>query len=498
MITVLLKIITCSGILWLFYLLVLSPEKMFRFNRFYLLFSIFFSLIVPFIHFESGLQPMPFSEPARQVKSAFIDIEEKMPAIITSTTPDDASLNPYLLVYCIITCLLSFRLIRNLVKLTQGVRTDTVSYNGATLVLTNKEILPYSFLKFIFISKTQFQKGLIEKEIIQHELAHIRQKHSIDILLVELVTVFFWFNPFIYAFKKALRLNHEFLADKEVIGETGNTRAYQRLLLHKIATSGVSLASSFNYLITKKRLIMMTKNTSPTLAFVKGIFSLTLMILIVVLFSTRTFAQEFAAKTVAYVSKRIPTVDTPLKAPWIRLSIGSTSEGVSPALLKEYTDILAKHQAGETLVWADLEKLSTEEKSRLLTIFKQMNREQQSLQSVIFVQPFKPLNKAVPTEKQFSAFKNSRVYGVWLNGKKISNSELNNYTYKDFSYAFTSKLYGVAKKGKSYTHQVDMMTNSYYQNYHEKAMKRYNKALINGQGEMVLIGTARNKAGEQN
>jgi hypothetical protein len=99
-----------------------------------------------------------------------------------------------------------------------------------------------------------------------------------------------------------------------------------------------------------------------------------------------------------------------------------------------------------------------------------MNLKQQQQQTVIFLRPSPPLPRVVPTEKQFENFKNEKVYGVWINGKRVSNTVLNSYTAKDFSQVFVSKLYGAAKKNKSYSYQVNMMTKDYYQAYYDRTV----------------------------
>ncbi|MCH5687428.1 M56 family metallopeptidase [Niabella sp. W65] len=93
-----------------------------------------------------------------------------------------------------------------------------------------------------------------------HELAHIRQKHSWDILFLELLKIITWFNPFIYWYKRSVMINHELLADAAVIKQLGDVRSYQVVLLQRAAMqSSLALASSFTFYITKKRLTMLLK-----------------------------------------------------------------------------------------------------------------------------------------------------------------------------------------------------------------------------------------------
>lgn len=158
--------------------------------------------------------------------------------------------------------------------------------------------------------------------------------------------------------------------------------------------------------------------------------------------------------------------------PFVKQSIGSSKEGVSQELLNEYQAII--DAASKRTKGADHELVTAfteEERAKLEAIFIKMSPEQQMKQRVLFVKAPKPLAKQSPTEAQFEAFKKANVYGVWIDGKKVSNDLLDKYTASDFDQVFISKLHGAAAKGKTYTHQVDLMTKSYYAAYVKQAAK---------------------------
>jgi hypothetical protein len=140
--------------------------------------------------------------------------------------------------------------------------------NGKThIVLIENKTLPYSFFKYIFVNRSDYENGKIEKELIIHEQTHCLQYHSVDILIIELVKIVLWFNPILWLFRKAIQLNHEFLADNYVLS-TNNLSDYQNTLINLVfRNNSTYLASNFNYSLTKKRLIMMTKNKSKNIAF---------------------------------------------------------------------------------------------------------------------------------------------------------------------------------------------------------------------------------------
>ena len=246
-----------------FYHLFLEREKMHQFNRFYLLFSIVTSLIIPFISIEiiQEIENIPLATNF----PIFIDSGNNIP--IKETT----NYTPILLwsLYIIISFVLLLRFLKNILYFKKTIQSnETVSYKNATLVLLNQETIPHTFLNYIFLNKESYNNRTIENELYDHELTHVNQNHSYDILGIEFLKIIFWFNPVFYIYKKAIQLNHEFIADEKVIKTHKNVSFYQSLLLNTNGNATYYLASNLNYLITKKRLIMMTKTISKFSGFI--------------------------------------------------------------------------------------------------------------------------------------------------------------------------------------------------------------------------------------
>jgi beta-lactamase regulating signal transducer with metallopeptidase domain len=170
------------------------------------------------------------------VQEAIVLTDNNLPAIhTTSIFAPIETINyfSYLLLafYLLVSSILFYRFVRNLTKLLSNIRGyKTVIYSGAILVLTDNNTIPYSFLKYIFINRKKFEKGTIEKEVLQHELAHVKQMHSLDVLFVEFVIAFAWFNPLLFLFRRAILLNHEFLADDSVVKTFNDAKSYQLIL----------------------------------------------------------------------------------------------------------------------------------------------------------------------------------------------------------------------------------------------------------------------------
>jgi hypothetical protein len=236
------------------------------------------------------------------------------------------------------------------------------------------------------------------------------------------------------------------------------------------------MTSTFNYLITKKRLLMMLKKTSPVKAGLHQAITIFFILILTFILSTKIVAQQ-ADKVIENKREATGKQDTLPKIAWVGESIGYTEEGVSEELLKEYQNLVSKYFDTQESPSKQLDNITGEDRARMETIFKQMNRDQQSKQRVTFLKPPKPLPKVVPTKEQFSKFKNQKVYGVWIDTKKVANEVLNNYSHTDFSQVF-SKLHGAAKKGRTYTHQLDLMTNDYYNKYHKEAIQNKRSGIV--------------------
>lgn len=246
------------------YNFLLEKEKMSVFNRFYLLGSLIISFAVPFMKIELNqdlTQHNLLPNAIQTIQGNAIIINQKsnnLPIFLWS-------------IYGIITTLFVIRFSKNIYEFIQNIKANsTQKFENGVLVLIEEKILPHTFLNYIFINKNDYENRKIEGELFAHELTHVRQKHTLDVLFIEILKTIFWFNPILIFYKKAIQLNHEFLADEKVVKAYNNVPFYQSLLLEKASwNSNFYLASNLNFLVTKKRLIMMTKTTSQSRALLK-------------------------------------------------------------------------------------------------------------------------------------------------------------------------------------------------------------------------------------
>ena len=298
MLLYILKSIFCLFLFLGFYHLVLEKEKMHRFNRFYLLGSIVFAFIVPSFTI-TVITPTEFIEPVVQ---EFQMIEQMQTSDVVFVEETEINYMNYVYgLYIIVSGILCFFFIKNLHKiLSKTKKNEKVSYYDATVILLKEKILPHTFLKYIFINKNEYTNDQQEQLILTHELAHVKQKHSIDVLFIELLQIVFWCIPVFKLYKKAIQLNHEFLADDAVIKSHKNISEYQHILLNTSAqNNNIYLASNLNYSLTKKRLLMMTTPSSKTKILLKKLMVVPL---------TAGFIFAFAQRVEAQENKNIPQI----------------------------------------------------------------------------------------------------------------------------------------------------------------------------------------------
>lgn len=321
MIGYLIKSMVCLLALLLVYHLLLEREKMHRFNRCFLLFSLVFSFAIPLLAFEIATEPPSILQLTKR-----IEVLSAQPAKYTPvptfrndeiTTTAQTPAIPFLLIaYVLGASIMAFRLFRNLYLLYSKIKNNPQVYHPkGTFILLEDVGVPYSFFNYIFVNEQLYQSGNINETVYKHEQTHARQKHSVDILFIELLKIFFWFNPVLYFYKKAIQLNHEYLADDSVVSDSADLQSYQKLLLTlQSGEKNMKLASSIHYSITKKRIMMMTKNTTRLHSVLKKLALVPLMAALVFAFSIRTAPAQVQSMSltelIEALDKKMESIDS--------------------------------------------------------------------------------------------------------------------------------------------------------------------------------------------
>lgn len=497
--TYLLNVIICSAFFLAVYYVLLEKAKMAHFNRFYLLVAMIASLIIPAITFVSEVTVFPVF--AGSAEAGFQDTENT-PLIVEEIRNEYIPVSLILkCIYLLVTFILLLRFTVNLYRLLSLAKQNkNISFPGHRFVLLKKEAIPFSFFRFIFICEKDYVNNKIEPEVIHHELSHVRQYHSVDVVFVELVSALAWFNPVFFLYRRAIQLNHEFLADDAVVNQFHDPVAYQLLLLEKVSEGGRSyrVTSSFNYKITQKRLAMISNSLSTRYKVLRAFLLIPVVGAAVLLFSERSLAQipaapmdEIETNVIFGINDTIPPKKQS-NPPKIRgvfpesEFIGGTTNGASSEELAEYKSLINEDRKADNKgdTWAH--GPSEKNKPRMIEIFSKMSRAQQLQQEIVFVNPPKPMGKNVPTASQFENFKDASKYGIWVDNKRIDNSALSNYQHTDFAQFSVSKLYGKAKEGRSYTHQLNLITQTAFERENERRRQIKSPVVLNWVKREVL------------
>ncbi|MFV0571246.1 MAG: M56 family metallopeptidase [Xanthomarina gelatinilytica] len=281
MLDYLIKSSACLAVFMLFYKLFLEKENMHVFKRFYLLISLLISIGIPFITFTQ-----------------FIEVPVKPNDFIISnstnpTTIQEESINNFPLIlwsiYVLGVVVFSLKFIFNLSKILKKIKQNPkLKTQKSIYVLLEELIVPHTFLIYIFFNKTHFETQKIPAEVLIHEETHVIQKHSLDILFIELFQIIFWFNPLIYILKKSIKLNHEFLADQEVIKKGVTLSKYQQMLLAFSSNAlEPQLATAINYSSIKKRFTVMKTSSSKTRIWIRSLVLLPMLAALIYSFSSK-------------------------------------------------------------------------------------------------------------------------------------------------------------------------------------------------------------------
>jgi type II secretory pathway pseudopilin PulG len=160
-----------------------------------------------------------------------------------------------------------------------------------TFIETDLDEAPFSFFSNLFWNKSISIEDECGRKILQHELSHIREKHSWDRLFSQLICSVFWMNPFNWIIQKELQNIHEFIADRDAVG-TGEVDAFAKMLLQTYyGNHFLNPSHSFYYSSIKRRIIMLTISNVPKYAYLRKVAVLPMLAFILALFSIQLSAQ---------------------------------------------------------------------------------------------------------------------------------------------------------------------------------------------------------------
>jgi len=265
----------CLALFYIIYWVLLKDETYFLLNRFYLVSALALSFVIPGFNITS-----PFRTAGAVSGPVSLGQVQAFPA--RSLGFGEVLLIAYMagvLVYLM-------RFVFHLIKLRSVVRRYGLQVRrGIKIVSVDREFAPFSFLNIVFLNEKDLNPDDVER-ILAHERVHIHQGHSLDVLLMELVIVLQWFNPFVWPYKKSLQETHEYLADHGVIAQGFSAVMYKRLVFEQhVGAQLFEFANNFKQSQIKRRLTMMSKIKSRNAAKLKLLFVLPLASLLVLAFA---------------------------------------------------------------------------------------------------------------------------------------------------------------------------------------------------------------------
>lgn len=267
------KMILCSAVMFAYYLLFLKDKTFHHYNRFYLLFLVIISLVLPLV----------------KVSYFTIETNKNLYLLLNGFNQSQLQTTNYdITIYSVLYTIIGVVSIALLIRLIQGIlkinsiknQFPNETIEGIKFYQTNLNNAPFSFFRNLFWKKSIEINSPVGQQILKHEMVHIEQKHSWDKLLMQLAKSIFWFNPVFYFINKEINLIHEYLADKKAVKKS-DTKAFAQMLLEShFSGSVLPVTSPFLSSNLKKRLTMITKNQTKY-SYARKLFALPILFFMV-------------------------------------------------------------------------------------------------------------------------------------------------------------------------------------------------------------------------
>jgi len=257
------KVFIASGILFGYYWLFLRNKKFHHYNRFYLLSALIIPIVISFISIPV------FSDPDNTVKEVLYQTITTISTepfhqsdSATGITSDNvwgwkALFSAAYLLVCLVLFIIMLRTVFYIIKLRRSYPFESI--NQLKIYDTGEPGTPFSFFQSIFWNREIQLNSKEGQQVFRHELFHVQQKHSADILFAEFISSIFWINPFFHLIKKELRAIHEFLADQYAV-KNEDSSEYAQLLVQRILQTRTLAGSNYFFQThIKRRIAMITQ-----------------------------------------------------------------------------------------------------------------------------------------------------------------------------------------------------------------------------------------------
>jgi hypothetical protein len=343
----LLKVSVGTMVLYLCFILFFSRDTFYRRNRIFLIIIMVLPFIIPFLRlFSFSYYYTTVTEPVIVMKDIILT-GAMVGTAVTEKVNSFSFTNLAIWIYFIVTGLFLLRGVISVAKTFEIIRKGRViDTTFPKVILSDHDHPPFSFFPYVVVSAKTIESDCY-RDILEHEFTHIRQGHTFDMLLSELLIAILWFNPFIWLIKRVMVLNHEFLADSKTLKRSLRKKEYQfQLLSLPEDFLNVTFAHNFSGFI-KNRIIMINKNPTRKFAALKGFIIIPAAAMLFALYSFKTESYTLTNGLRSQILNRYPESGV------VKFVIGEITD------LQESTEIqamIAGYKSGDTLKIADLLK----------------------------------------------------------------------------------------------------------------------------------------------
>ena len=287
----LLKVSGLIAIFFLSYHFLVRKETFFNSSRWFLLTGLLTSVVLPLFFFKKVI----FVTKPEPILQDVLTISDQSSAVIQNiqSVENIDWFQIGVIGYGIIVTFLVVKIIGNFVSLFLLLNNQQIiKHERFALVNLNENIAPFSFFNYIVFNSSLYSNDELHS-ILLHEKVHSEERHSFDILIAKLFCIVFWFNPFVWLYKKAMTQNLEYIADQKAIEHIEDKKAYQKALLKVVShQSCLSITNNFYQSLIKKRIVMLNKNQSHKRNSWKFAVVLPLLVAFVICFQVKVIAQE--------------------------------------------------------------------------------------------------------------------------------------------------------------------------------------------------------------
>ena len=312
----------------------LKKETFFSYNRGYLLLTPILAFLIPLLKIEFLGSVIPEETLGLMLPEVVLGNAISQPIDSASVELNNAviSINWWALIYFSGVIVSLFIFIKKYVSLSRMFKFQQVREEKEFRIIEIPDsTIACTFFKTIFLGASLSAEE--KQAIISHELIHVKQRHSVDLLFFELLRIILWFNPLVYIYQSHITGVHEFLADKEVVKHTEKKQYYQQLLNTAFNTQNISFINQFfNHSLIKKRIVMLQKSQSKTIAKFKYLIILPLILLMLTYVSC-------GVKNVANNEPVTETTSEPNQAPVVAQTVedwtGDPLENVPFAVVEQ-------------------------------------------------------------------------------------------------------------------------------------------------------------------